>query len=174
MSTLTSDQRWLLFHVGGWSMRECLLGPAGTDYFMQSLDSATGFTGPDGGPPWMLGWNTRGGKITSPWRGEVRVVVTKAQIDAYARALPADVRAELLALRAAAAAERDRTSGWCRCPWSLTPPNDFTDQCDRYHPTDAELTAHHAELNRIAAWNSAALRKALALDVGQLHLFADL
>lgn len=28
MSALTADQRWLLFYIGGWNMRECLLGPA--------------------------------------------------------------------------------------------------------------------------------------------------
>lgn len=173
MSKLSSDQRWLLFFIGGWSMRECLLGPGGTDYFMQSLSGAAGFTAPEGGPQWMTGWNTRGGKIISPSHDDVRVVVTKSQIDAYARGLPTQVRDELLAVRNAGHAERDRTDGWCRCPWSQTAPNDSTEPCDRYHPSDVEESAHDAELRRIDEWNTATLRKALSLDVGQLELFTD-
>ena len=35
--SLTSDQRWLLRSVGGWAMRECLIGPAGVDHLMTSM-----------------------------------------------------------------------------------------------------------------------------------------
>lgn len=32
MSDLTADQRWLLYFMGGWQIRDCLISPAGTDY----------------------------------------------------------------------------------------------------------------------------------------------
>lgn len=95
MSDLTADQRWLLYFTGGWQIRDCLISPAGTDHLMQSMSGACGHTGPEGGPEWMTGWEMRNGKIHSPGRGEPRVVITKAQINAYARSLPESVRAEL-------------------------------------------------------------------------------
>jgi hypothetical protein len=92
MSDLTNDQRWLLYFMGGWQIRDCLIGPAGTDHLMQSTSGACRFTGPEGGPEWMTCWDTRNGKIVSPGRGESRVVVTKAQINAYARSRPRNQR----------------------------------------------------------------------------------
>ena len=112
--SLTEDQKSLLLAIGGWQMRDCLLGTHGVDHFMASCSSAYGHRGPDGGPDWLTGWNTGGGKITAPARGDVRVVVTAAQINAYARTLTEELRAELAACRSAALRESARTAPWCR------------------------------------------------------------
>jgi hypothetical protein len=45
----------------------------GTDYLMQTSYSSFGFSGPEGGPEWLTGWNTANGRITAPARGTVRV-----------------------------------------------------------------------------------------------------
>jgi hypothetical protein len=169
--TLTDDQRWLLFAIGGWAMRDCLIGTHGVDHLMQSCYSAYGHTAPDGGPAWLTGWETAGGKITAPARGEVRVVVTKAQINSYARTLPPAIVAELTACRSAEIEERTRTKGWCRCPWQDSAPNSHCGPCTRYHPGVEEEQAHLAQCRRIQAWTQAVLRRALRTDVGQLTLF---
>ncbi len=169
--TLTEDQRWLLFAIGGWEMRECLLGPHGVDHFMQSCSSAYGHDGPAGGPAWLTGWTTSGGKITAPPRGDVRVVVTKAHINAYAATLAADVLADLSACRSADTQEHTRTAGWCRCPWQHTAPNSHSGPCTRYHPSDAEEQDHYDRCRRIRTWTEAVLRRALGIDTGQLALF---
>ena len=175
MSDLTSDQRWLLYFMGGWQIRDCLIGTAGTDRLMQSMSGACGFTGgPEGGPDWMTGWSTRNGKISSPGHGESRVVITKAQINAYARSLPESVRAELIARRAESAAEATRTESWCRCPWAETAPNSHSGPCERYHPTDEEECDHYATVRRIDEALKEALRRAMNLHdlgAGQLALF---
>jgi hypothetical protein len=174
MTDLTTDQRWLLYFMGGWQIRDCLISTAGTDHLMQSMSGASRFTGPEGGPEWMTGWDTRNGKVVSPGRGESRVVVTKAQINAYARSLPESLRADLVALRAEAGAETARTTGWCRCPWADNAPNAHSGPCKRYHPTDEEEDAHYATLRRIDDALDEALWRALApheLPAGQLDLF---
>jgi hypothetical protein len=174
LTDLTPDQRWLLSFIGGWQIRDCLISPAGTDHLMQSMSGACGFTGPEGGPEWMTGWSTRNGKISSPGHGEARVIVTKAQINAYARSLRDSVRAELTALRAEAGSEAARTRSWCRCPWAETAPNAHSGPCQRYHPTDEEESAHYMTVRRIEEALDEALRRALNLhdiDAGQLALF---
>jgi hypothetical protein len=177
MSDLTNDQRWLLYFMGGWQIRDCLIGPAGTDHLMQSTSGACRFTGPEGGPEWMTGWDTHNGKIVSPGRGESRVVVTKAQINAYARSVRESVRAELVALRAEAGVEANRTRGWCHCPWSQTAPNAHSGPCQRYHPTDDEDDIHYATVRQIDEALDEALRRALNPNTepaGQLALFDGL
>ncbi|ETZ96750.1 hypothetical protein AWC27_19580 [Mycobacterium szulgai] len=177
MSDLTTDQRWLLYFMGGWQIRDCLIDTAGTDHLMQSMWGSCGFTGPEGGPEWMTGWETRNGKVHAPGRGESRVVITKAQINAYARSLRESVRADLVALRAEARAEVNRTAGWCHCPWSQTAPNAHSGPCQRYHPIDDEDDAHYATVRRIDYALDEVLWRALDLHrepIGQLELFAAL
>lgn len=175
MSGLTSDQRWLLYSMGGWMMRDCLIGPAGTDYLMQSMWGGCGHAHPEGGPTWMTSFETRGGRVVSPASGQARVVVTKAEINAYARALPTAIRDELIAVRTASTTERSRTDGWCHCPWATTVPNAHSAPCPRYHPTHAEDDAHYAEINRLDELSGQILRRALRLqehETGQLDLFS--
>ncbi|ETA91883.1 hypothetical protein O982_24830 [Mycobacterium avium 10-5581] len=173
---LSPEQRWLLFAIGGWMMRDCLLGPAGTDHLMQSCYSSWGFTGPDGGPDWLTGWNTANGKISAPQKGTVRVSVTKAQINSYAATLPADIRRELTDCRDAAHAEQQRTASWCHCPWRDIAPNPHSGPCQHYHPTDAEDDQHRARVHALNAWQTRLLRRALQLQCAgeQLDLFSGL
>lgn len=175
-ASLTTDQRWLLFVIGGWTMRDCLISPDGTDYLMQTMSGACGLSGPDGGPEWLTGWNTRSGKITAPPFGDVRVMVTKAQINSYARALPDCTRDDLIACREADAVEQRRTYEWCHCPWQHQAPNPHSGPCKRYHPTDDEYDDHLVRVRAIAAWQTQLLRRALHLDTAgeQLDLLSAL
>lgn len=170
-TTLTTEQRWLLWAIGGWEMRDCLLGPAGTDPFMTSMSSHHGSSAPAGAPTWLTGWNTASRRITAPSLGQTRVVVTAAQINAYARQLSADIRADLQACRAAAHAEMNRTAEWCHCPWAHHAPNTHSRPCRRYHPTEAEDLDHQATTARIDQHTRAVLRRALGLVDDQLTLF---
>ncbi|ORW16132.1 hypothetical protein AWC17_15460 [Mycobacterium nebraskense] len=175
MTDLTTDQRWLLYFMGGWAIRDCLIGPAGTDHLMQSMSGAWGHTHPHGGPAWMTGWSTRSGKITSPGHGEARVVISKAQINAYARGLPADIRAELIAVRDLDQAENARAYDWCYCPWSTTAPNAHSGPCTRYHPSHDEADAHRARARHIGDQLDDVLLRALRIGdptAVQLELFA--
>lgn len=174
MTDLSADQRWLLYVMGGWAIRDCLIGAAGTDHLMQSMWGSAGRNGPEGGPQWLTGWDTRGGKISAPSASDRRVTITKAQINAYARSLPDAVRHELIALRAQDQSERQRANGWCHCPWASAPPNAHSRPCTRYHPTEDEDNAHWNALNRIDVRLDSILRQALRIDspkAGQLALF---
>ncbi|EUA09711.1 hypothetical protein I545_5881 [Mycobacterium kansasii 662] len=42
MSDLTTDQRWLLYFMGGWQIRDCLIDTAGTDHLMRSMGGPVG------------------------------------------------------------------------------------------------------------------------------------
>ncbi|MHA7658438.1 hypothetical protein ACX9NJ_23645 [Mycobacterium sp. ML2] len=171
--TLSADQRWLLWAIGGWEMRDCLLGPEGTDHFMTSLSSRYGSRAPEGAPAWLTGWDTRNRKITAPARGEVRVVVTAAQINAFAQGLSTNIRAQLQACRTAAQAEQARTAGWCHCPWPDQTPNTHSRPCQRFHPTDEQDLDHDDIADAIHERTADVLRRALGLDTGQIALFDD-
>jgi hypothetical protein len=170
MNTLSTDQRWLLAHMGGWEIVDALLSAAGTDRLMQQMWGATNVRPPDGGPQWLRSWETRGGKITAPWR-EPRVIVTSAQLKRFARDLPSDIRAELAECRRARNSETHRTYQWCHCPWQTHGRRPASTPCLRYHPTDDEDQDHRAIARRIAEWESALLRRALGVETGQLTLF---
>ncbi|NTY62624.1 hypothetical protein [Mycolicibacterium sphagni] len=174
---LTSDQRWLLYFMGGWMIRDCLIDSTGTDRLMRSMWGGCNHDHPQGGPEWMTSFETRNGKVVSPGHGEVRVVITKAQINAYARSLPTSIRTELSDIRHEAADERKRTYGWCHCPHARTAPNAHSGPCTRYHPTEDEDTAHYAAMNRLDDIAEDIMRRALRLDEAQaeqLDLFATL
>lgn len=174
MSTLSADQRWLLLHMGGWAIIDALLSPAGTDQLMGRMWGSTGGDAPVGAPEWLQGWDTRVGKIVSPWRGEPRVVITSAQLKRYANSLSPEVRAELEDCRNARLAETQRTCDWCHCPWQHEAPNKHSEPCQRYHPSDDEDLHNISTIRRIGAWESELLRRALAVDTGQLPLFETL
>lgn len=177
MSDLSSDQRWLLYLMGGWMIRDCLIDSTGTDRLMQSMWGGCGHRHPEGGPAWMTSFQTRNGKVVTPGHGEPRVVITKAQINAYARSLSPTIRNELLAVRQHAADERNRTLDWCHCPYAHTPPNAHSAPCTRYHPTEDEDNAHRAEMNRLDDIAEGIMRRALRLDepaAEQLDLFSAL
>jgi hypothetical protein len=175
MSTLTSDQRWLLLHMGGWQIEWALLSPAGTDHLMTSMWGQCGGRAPEGGPEWLTSFETRGGKVTAPYgTGEPpKVTVTAAQINRYGAALPPEIRVELEASRKASRAHAAKAEGWCHCPWKDRAPNAHSGPCTRYHPTEAEYEAHLEEGWQLRDRQRAALRRALQIDqqAEQLALF---
>ncbi len=171
---LTEDQRWLLRSIGGWAMRDCLLGPDGVADLMSRCSSSTGHR-IDGGPEWLANGYTCGrGKIVCPWwttdigRPPVKsVTVTTAQLNRYARSLAQDVTDELREVRRALNAENIRRD-WCRCGREV--------ECHRrnegdpiyggrYHPTDEEVDAHYRELRRIQEWQDRVLDRALGFEM---------
>ncbi len=175
MSDLTSDQRWLLYFVGGWMIRDCLIDSNGTDRLMQSMAGGCNHNHPKGGPEWMTSYETRNGKVVSPGHGETRLAVTKAQINAYARSVPTAIRNELIAVRDAAIEENTRAFDWCHCPHAHIAPNAHSAPCTRYHPTAAEDRAHYTEAERLRSTTKEIMRRALRLDEAtaeQLDLFA--
>jgi hypothetical protein len=171
---LSSDQRWLLRQVGTVHALDALISPEGTKRYMQSCAGGAGMTPPPGAPDWMTSYETRSGKIVSPatYCGEVRVVVTAAQINGFGACLSDDIRAEVEQSRQAQRHEHDRTWHWCRCPWKDQAPNAHSGPCTRYHPTAAEDDEHFARLHAIHDWQARLLARALDLDAGQqLALF---
>lgn len=177
---LTEDQRWLLRSIGGWAMRDCLLGPEGVADLMSRCSSSTGHR-IDGAPEWLANGYTCGrGKIVCPWwttdigRPPVKsVTITTAQINRYARSLPQDVTDELRAVRRAFNAENIGRD-WCRCGREA--------ECHRgnegdptyggmYHPTDEEVDNHYRELRRIQAWQDRVLDRALGFQTVEHDLY---
>ncbi len=109
---LTEDQRWLLRMVGGWTMRDCLIGPEGVARLMQSHYGGTGRR-MDGGPAYLRGFQCGGGKIVS---SAVPVItVTTGQLHKFAQSLPTDLVAEMRECAAAAQRTNILRSQFCHC-----------------------------------------------------------
>ena len=70
-----------------------------------------------------------------------------------------------------ATAERQRTAGWCHCPWAQQAPNAHSGPCKRFHPTDEQDLDHYDISAAISRRTDEVLRRALGLDTGQLALF---
>lgn len=175
---LTEDQRWLLRSVGGWTMRDCMIGPAGVARMMQSLYGSTGHV-IEGGPAWLArGFQCRGGKVVS--QQPPVVTVTDVQINRYAAQLDATLKAELIECQRADRGENARVLKWCHCGREaecLKANQGDPIYGNRYHPTDAEVQAHYEECWRIRDWTDDLLDLALgfayadAEPIGQLPLF---
>lgn len=177
---LTEDQRWLLRAVGGWTMRDCLIGPDGVAHLMQSMYCGSGPKF-DGAPAWLhRGFECGRGRIVSPWRGEgsARVTVAAAQINRYARSLDADLRAELKECQAA-----DRRNNLLRFRFCHCGRHDgvcgYAYMGDRIcPPTEQQEADAWAESWRCREWTEDLLDRALGFEraeepepVGQLELF---
>jgi hypothetical protein len=170
MSTLTSDQRWLLLHMGHTAVRRALLSPTATAWMMQSMLGCTGGTPLPGAPDWMRGWRTRGGIISAPWSDEPRVTVTANQINRFGANLSTVMRAELEAIDLAVSTENTRSAGWCHCAYKDQPASPHAQACERYHPTAEENEAHRQERRSIREWEADALRRALCPEAAQTQL----
>ena len=176
---LTENQRWLLRSVGGWTMRDCMIGPAGVTRMMQSLQSSSGRV-IKGGPDWLAGgFHCRGGRVMS--NQPPIITVDEAQINRYAAQLDATLKAELIECQRADRAETDRVRKWCRCGREaecLKANQGDPLYGNRYHPSDAEVQAHYEEYWRIRDWTDDLLDLALGFQcgddvepIGQLSLF---
>lgn len=148
---LTEDQRWLLRGLGGWMMRDCMIGPSGVAHLMQSLSSSS-TAHVDGGPDWLdSGYQCRGGKVMS--NRQPAVTVDEAQINRYASQLDATLKAELIECQRADRAETDRVRKWCRCGREaecLKANQGDPLYGNRHHPSEAEIQAHYEEYWRIS------------------------
>lgn len=176
---LTEDQRWLLRGLGGWMMRDCMIGPSGVAHLMQSLSSSS-TAHVDGGPDWLdSGYQCRGGKVMS--NRQPAVTVDEAQINRYAAQLDATLKAELIECQRADRAETDRVWRWCRCGREaecLKANRGDPLYGNMHHPSEAEIQAHYEEYWRIRDWTDDLLDLALGFQcgddvepIGQLSLF---
>jgi len=173
---LTQDQRWLLRAVGGWQMRDCLIGPDGVDHLMQSMYGSTGVR-INGAPDWLHGFQCGRGKIQSI--GIPAITVTAAQLNRYASRLDAELKAELIKCRGIARTEDERVRKWCHCGREsecLKANQDDPFWGDRYHPTASEVDDHYEKYWQIRDRTDDLLDLALGFEtvdepLGQLKLF---
>lgn len=169
--TLTEDQRWLLRMVGGWAMRDCLIGPDGVKHLMQSMYGGTRNT-MEGAPPCMRGFQCGGGKIVSI--GAPVITVTTAQLNRFARTLPADLCEEMRECASASTRNAILSGQFCHCGSS---PCGYAYMGDRIcPPTEQQELDARAEYWRCNDWIDNLLDRALGFTaevepVGQLELF---
>lgn len=169
--TLTEDQRCLLRMVGGWAMRDCLIGPEGIARLMQSHYGGTGRR-MDGAPAYLRGFQCGGGKIVS---SAIPVIsVTTAQLRKFAKSLPTDLVAEMRECAAAAQRTNLLRRQFCHCG---SDPCGYSYMGDRIcPPTEQQEADAKAEFWRCEDWTDDLLDRALgfttvAEPVGQLELF---
>ncbi|WP_396932595.1 hypothetical protein [Mycolicibacterium sp.] len=175
-TTLSDDQRWLLWTVG-LGISRALLSDEGLESYMSSMNSYYGTARP-GAPQWMDSYETRAGKITSPARGdEIRVTVTAKQIRGFRKTIRAELLTELAAIDKAETDEHWRTELWCRCHFAkgdeVKPHKDYR-QREQYHPSDAEDGEHMEIVVGLRRRERDCLKAILAIGqepVGQLALF---
>lgn len=120
--TLTQDQRWLLFGVGGWPMVWCLAEPqTGIPHLMQSMLGSTNGrpASVEDAPEWLEGgYRCGGGKIVSPGYSDqpARCTVTAKEIAAFAETIPPAVRTGLRANKAEGTRLAILSASYCHCP----------------------------------------------------------
>lgn len=168
---LTEDQRWLLRTVGGWAMRDCLIGTEGVKHLMQSMYGGTRVQN-DGTPAHFRGFQCGGGKIVST--GVPVVTVTTAQLGQFARSLPPDLRDEMRECASASQRNNLLRHQFCRCG---STPCGYAYMGDRIcPPTEQQELDARAEFWRCQDWTDDLLDRALGFiteiePVGQLELF---
>lgn len=180
--TLSLDQRWLLLHIGGWEIVGALASPEGVTRLMQSCYSSTGGRGRADdlphAPQWVrgCGWETSGGVIKARGQGGPHVTVKAAEINRYAKQLPADIKAEIIACRDAGTANAVLRGRFCLLK-RTRPDHDHATYMpweeDRICPPTVEQENNaKADYWRIHAWQHLVLGKALGLD-GRSHIAGD-
>ena len=148
--TLTPDQRLLVWHhLDGWLLAQIIVDPDGGLAVVR--ERMGGRAWPDGAHPELPYNRTQTVKRGIEGRsGEtVMTAVSYSEIRRWAAAVPDAARSEIRVELLAAAAERNRTTGWCRCPYADRAPNEFTGPCTRYHPSDTEERQHWDVLDEL-------------------------
>lgn len=169
--TLTEDQRWLLRMVGGWTMRDCLIGAEGVTRLMQSCYGGSRLSA-DGYPPHLNGFECGRGKIVST--GVPVVTVTAVELNKYARSLSADLVAEMRECAKAAHRNNLLRQQFCHCGGA---PCEYGYLGSRIcPPTEQQEADASTEYWRCNDWTDDLLDRALGLGthtepVGQLELF---
>lgn len=168
---LTEDQRWLLRMVGGWAMRNCLLGSDGVAHLMQSCYGGTRGQ-MDSAPTYLRGFQCGGGKIVST--GVPVVTVTAVVLNRFAKTLPAQLVTEMRECAAAAHRNNLLRHQFCGCG---SDPCGYAYMGDRIcPPTEQQERDAGAEYWRCHDWTEDLLDRALGFTtetepVGQLELF---
>ncbi|SIE60328.1 Uncharacterised protein [Mycobacteroides abscessus subsp. abscessus] len=151
-------------------MRDCLTGPGGVAHLMRSCYGGTGRI--EGAPLYLKGFQCGGGKIVSS--GIPVVAVTTAQLNKYARSLPADLVAEMRECATAAQRNNILRHQFCHCG---SDPCGYAYMGDRIcPPTEQQELDARAEFWRCQDWTEDLLDRAFGLvvevePVGQLELF---
>lgn len=173
---LTTDQRWLLLHMGTWQIVHALASPDGVKALMLSCwGSSGGRADADdvpGCPQWVkgCGWETSGGTITARAQGGPHVKIKAAEINRYAATIPADIKDELVACRNAGTANAVYGYRLCRDTREHT---HLPYERDKICPaTEAQEQQQRDEYWRIVDWQKRILIRALGLD-GQSHIPGD-
>lgn len=185
--TLTEDQARLLWrHSGGWLLAAIIVD---TDYGISTLKSrAGGCAWPDGSYPelpYHRTWTTNNGIIgySGDKDDEPAVSVSFNAIRKWADQVPEPIKTELRLQFAAMGDERDRTMGWCRCPYASEAPNPDGEPCKRHHPTEVEDQRHREWMAVLDERQAEFVQAALGLvdettepveSDGQLSLFGAL
>jgi hypothetical protein len=178
---LSTDQRWLLLHMGSWQIVHALCSPDGTRGLMNSRWGSTGGGAlPPDAPEWLngCGWETEASTIAPRWLGgrpaaAPTFTIKPAAINRYAEQLPEEIKAELLDCRNAGTANAVLKYRFCRCGSKKCGYGYLKDRiCP---PTPEQEKAADEEYWRIVEWQGTVLRRALALDGqsegNQLQLF---
>ncbi|TXI53497.1 hypothetical protein [Mycolicibacterium mageritense] len=166
---LTKNQRWLLFHIGGWRIVDALAFTSGADDLLQSARGSTGGPPPAGGPAWLSGWDIYRGVIRSRHGGAPSVQITRRQLAQYIDALPAQVKDELAECSRAHTAITIERGRFCFCSENPCAYAMFPDYI--HQPDPDRVQAADREDERIREWGIDVLRRALFLDEEQLQLF---
>jgi hypothetical protein len=174
------EQRWLLWHMGGWQIVDALCSPEGVKALMGSRWGSTGKSRelPNGAPSWLkgCGWETEASTITPRWLGgrptnAPTFTIKPAHINSYAAVLPEPIKEQLLECRAESQANAVLQYRFCRCG---SKPCGYRYLKDRIcPPTPEQENQAHADYWRIRALEHVVLSKALALkdEPAQLELF---
>lgn len=183
MTALTTDQRWLLYRMGGWQIISALCSTDGTRQLMNSRWGSTGGGDvPESAPDWLdgCGWDTEAATITPRWlhgkpKNAPTFTIKPAAINRYSAELPEDVKAELLECRNAGTANAVMSGRFCHCG---STPCGYRYLKDRIcPPTEDQEQEARDEYWRIRDWQDDLLLRALGLvecavaDDGQLELF---
>ena len=185
-STLTEDQARLLWaHAGGWLLAATIVDP---DYGISSLKArAGGKAWPSGAHPELpynhtstrangiIGHNAATGPRLQPAPAVVSVSFT--EIRRWTATVPDRAKDELRMQFSAITQERDRATGWCRCPWKDKAPSAHSEPCKRYHPSDTEDERHRGILRGIGEHRDEFVLATLGLTADrpqQLELFGAL
>ena len=148
--TLSKDHRWLCYAVGGWQMLDCLIDPAaGISRLMQSMAGSSNGQRDGEGPDWLReGFRCAYGTIASGMSysraHQGSVVVTTAELAAFAATLPADLIAQMKHCRHRYQSVLVARWDWCNCGGRCGrnkrhyTPTEYREELDLGHHTRSE------------------------------------
>lgn len=162
---LTFEQRWLLFHMGGWQIVDALCSEDGVKKMMQSCWGSTGGKADNlpQAPEWLnrCGWEIRSGTIHSRGHNVPDITINASAINRFAAQLPDEIKAQLKACRSAGTANAIEQSRHCYCGH---PERKHFEPDVICPPSTKQKNTVSAEYWRIRSWEQVLLAKALNLN----------